>query len=989
MTKLYLFVRRYLAVVLVLGAMSAFAQQSVSGKVTSSDDGSGIPGVNILEKGTTNGTVSDADGSYTINVSSGATLVYSFVGYVSQEVSVGSQTSMNVTLQSDVTSLSEVVVVGYGSQEKKEITSSVVSLSTKDFNQGNVNDPTQLLQGKVAGLSIYNRGGNPNESSTIRLRGISTVGTNSQPLVVIDGVLGASLDNVDPNDIESINVLKDGSAAAIYGSRGSSGVILVTTKRGSKKAGGLSVTYNGYVSAASVFNKQPNMTADQYLAAGGTNLGSRTDWQDEVTRTGISNVHNLGISGGNQHTTFRVSANVRNVEGVLKKSGFEQINTRANLTHTALNDKLKIDINMSFTERKSNFSFDDALRYAVLYNPTAQIRKADSEGGFGGFFQSILFDNFNPVAIIEQNTNQGKRRNLNIGGKIDYSITKDLTFTVNYGQQIESNLNYEYYSRTSLFRGFNRGGLAKRNTNDRTFTLFETYGTYSKAFNKINLDVTGGYSFQEEQFEEFKIEAGDFPNDFLGQNGFENSLDLIKGSSGLLNISSNQTPKNRIVAFFGRVNLTFDNAIFFNASLRSEGSTKLGKNNRTGLFPSAGLGVDLNKYLQLANVDILKLRIGYGVTGSLPNDAGISRELYDYSLTNNGSVTIRRAANPDLKWEQKEEINLGVDFGFKGRLTGSLDVYTRNIKDFILLNTKLDRAIYPSDSRFENIGSLNTKGIELNLSYNNIQLGEIRWTPGLVLSSYKSTLDSFLPGVTAQSRAPLGAPGQSGVNQIKVAVGEEIGQIWGPVFDGANVDGTVRFKDLNGDGTVSVTDQTFLDPKADYKKLGSGLPSFELGWTNRITFKNWDLNAFFRGSFGHSLVNNYRAFYEPIDAGAINSYNRISTSKAVSGLTEAKFSSLYVEKADFFKLDNLTIGYNFKLSPTSTLKNVRFYATGQNLFVITSYTGIDPEPVLADKGAVDNGGVITAAPDVLSPGIDRRNNYFTSRTFTFGINVGF
>ena len=267
MTKLYLFVRRYLAVVLVCSAFVGFAQErSVSGKVTSSDDGSGIPGVNILEKGTSNGTVTDSDGNFTISVGSNATLVFSFVGYVSQEVAVGAQTSLNVTLQSDVTALSEVVVTGYGSQEKKEITSAVVALDKESFNKGNVNDPTQLLQGKVAGLSIYNRGGDPNSAATIRLRGISTVGANASPLVVVDGVLGASLDNVDPNDIESINVLKDGSAAAIYGSRGSSGVILVTTKRGSKKSGGLSVDYNGYVAAASVFNAQPNMSASQYLS---------------------------------------------------------------------------------------------------------------------------------------------------------------------------------------------------------------------------------------------------------------------------------------------------------------------------------------------------------------------------------------------------------------------------------------------------------------------------------------------------------------------------------------------------------------------------------------------------------------------------------------------------------------------------------------------------------------------------------------------------
>lgn len=984
MIKLYLSKCRSVTLLLLLLTTVGFAQERVvTGKILSGDDNSPIPGANVLEKGTSKGTVSDTEGNYRISVGPDATLVFSFVGYASQEVVVGSQTTINITLASDVTSLSEVVVVGYGTQEKKEITSATIALGTKDFNQGNVNDPTQLLQGKVAGLSIYNRGGDPNSSAQIRLRGLSTVGTNTQPLVVIDGVLGASLDNVDPNDIESINVLKDGSAAAIYGSRGSSGVILVTTKRGSSKAGGLSVNYNGYLAASTIFNKQPVMTADEYIAAGGNNLGSKTDWQDEVTRTGITKVNNIAVSGGNQTTQFRMSTNFRNVDGILKKSGFDQVNTRANVTHRALNDRLNIDLNLAFTNRNSDFSFNEALRYAVLYNPTAPVRFAN-----GDYYQAILFDNFNPVAILDQNINEGKRKNLNYGAKIDYNIVDDLTVTVNYGQQYETNLNGEYYSRNSLFRGYNRGGLARRFTSDRAFTLFESYAKYSKNFNKVTFDVSAGYSFQEDRYEDIFIELGNFPTDALGYHALEMSGDRISGNPNLVNISSSRSPNNRIIAQFGRINLTYDNAIFFNASVRREGSTKLGVNNQIGVFPAAGLGVDLNKYLQIGKVDVLKLRVGYGVTGALPNDAGVSQGLYNYGFAGGGNVTAARDANPNLKWEQKAEINAGVDFGFSGKISGALDVYTRDVKDFILNNTNLPVGQFPSGSQVQNIGSLKTNGIELNLNYNNVQFGQVNWTPGIVLSSYKTTLESFIPGVTVQPRAPLGAPGQSGVNQIKVAVGEEIGQIWGPVFAGPrSSDGAVTFVDVNGDGVISVTDQTFTDANADYKKLGNGIPAMELGFTNRLTFKNWDFNAFFRGAFGHSLVNNFRAFYEPIDLGAINSYNRIKTDKAVAGLTEAKFSSLYVEKADFLKLDNMTIGYNFKLADKG-IKSARLYATGQNLFVLTKYTGIDPEPVLADQGAADNGGFLPTTPDVLSPGIDRRNSYFTARTFTIGINIG-
>lgn len=984
MTKLYLFVRRYLTVLLLFGALVGFAQdRAVTGKVTSADDGSAIPGVNILEKGTSNGTVSDADGNYRINVGANATLVFSFVGYTAAEVVVGSQSNINISLQSDVTALSEVVVVGYGSQEKKEITSSVVSLSTEQFNKGNINDPSQLLQGKVAGLSVYNRGGDPNSGATIRLRGISTVGANTSPLVVIDGVIGASLDNVDPNDIETINVLKDGSAAAIYGSRGSSGVILVTTKRGSKKGGGVSASYNGYVAAASVLRAQPVMTAGEYIAAGGNDLGSNTDWQKEVTRTGVTNVHNIAISGGNQSTTFRISTNFRNVQGILKKSGFDQVNTRANLTHSALNDRLKIDLNMSFTNRNSDFSFNEALRYAVLFNPTAPVRFAN-----GNYYQAILFDNFNPVAIIDQNVNEGKRKNLNYNAKIDYSITDNFTVTANYGQQFETNSTGEYYSRNSLFRGLNRGGLARRYTSDRSFTLFEAYASYSKTFDKINLDASAGYSFQQDDFQDLFVELGNFPSDALGYNALETSGDRLSGIADLVNINSNASPENRILATFARVNLTFDNKIFFNASVRREGSTKLGKDNQYGIFPSAGLGVDLTKFFTLNNVDALKFRVGYGVTGALPGPSGLAQDLFGYGLGSGGTVTKIRNANPDLQWEQKTEINVGVDFGV-GKLSGTLDVYNRDISDFILEQPAnlIDRALYPVGSRFFNAGALNTNGIELTLNYNNIQFGEVRWTPGLVISSYKTVLDDYI--IPEQMRAELGAPGQNGTFMIRTKVGEEIGQIWGPVFDGVEGNGAPRFADINGDGTVISNQGNALNPNGDFRELGNGIPTMELGWTNQVTYKKWDFNAFFRGAFGHSLVNNFRAFYEPIDPGAINSYNRIKTDNAVAGLTQAQFSSLYVEKADFLKLDNVTIGYNFKTSSTSALKNARIYFNVQNAFVITKYTGIDPEPVLADPGPSDNGNFAPTTPDVLSAGIDRRNSYFTSRTFTFGVNIGF
>lgn len=1007
MTKLYLYVCRYLTVLLLCGATTAFAQSTVTGKVTSSDDGSALPGVNILEKGTSNGTVSDSDGNFTITVGANATLILSFVGFTSQEVAVGSQTSLDIKLVSDVKALSEVVVVGYGSQEKKEITGAVVSLDTKDFNKGLVNDPTQLLQGKVAGLSIYNKGGDPNASAVIRLRGLSTVGSNLSPLVVVDGVLGASLDNIDPNDIATINVLKDGSAAAIYGSRGSSGVILVTTKRGSKKGGGIGVTFNSSVSSASVYKKIPVMGIDEYVANGGNDLRPSSgepaagDWQKLVTQNAVSTVQNLGLSGGNETTTFRLSTNLRNVNGILKKSGWDQINTRANLTHSALNNRLKFDINMSFTTRNSNFSFPDALRYAALFNPTAPVRNSS-----GDYYQAILFDNFNPVAIIDQNTNVGLRKNLNYSAKVDYNIINPLTLTLNFGRQYNDVNNTEYYPSTSLFRGYNRHGDARRYISDQNFTLFETYATYAKSINKIDLTVSGGYSYQEDQFRDLFLELGNFPSDALMANQLQQSANLatgLPGANGTNGVTSSATPVNKIIAFFGRVNLQFDKGIYFNASVRREGSTKLGKSNQWGTFPAIGAGVDINKYLQMASISQLKLRLGYGVTGSLPGPSGLSQDQYSYSFNGGGAVAFATNGNPNLKWEQKTEINAGLDFGFfNGKLTGSLDVYNRTISDFILLRN-VPTTQYASGQQYQNAGSLNTPGFEITLNYNQIEFGELKWIPGIVLSHYATTLKDFV--IPVQTRADFGSPGQNGTNIVRVAVGEKIGQIWGPVFDhvsaggsdGAAQDpagvgiakGAPIFKDVNGDGKIDANPGDALNSKGDFKTLGNGIPSVEIGWSNRLTYKNWDFNVFFRAALGHSLVNQFRGFYEPIDPGAINSYNRVTTHLAPAGLQQAQYSSLYVEKADFVKLDNATIGYNFKLPASGAVKSVRVFVSGQNLFQVTKYTGIDPEPVLQDYGAPSNGDYPSTTPDVLAPGIDRRSNYFTARTFTFGLNFGF
>tara|TARA_R110002051_G_scaffold234092_1_gene295648 strand:+ start:19 stop:3012 length:2994 start_codon:yes stop_codon:yes gene_type:complete len=988
---------------LMAGAFLCFGfmqAQEVSGTV--SDANGPLPGASVLVKGTTNGTQTDFDGNYSLsNIGANATLVFSYIGFSSQEVVVGGRSTINVTLTEDAQALEEIVVVGYGSTTKKEITSAVTKVDEESFNKGTINSASELLQGKVAGLSIYNKGGNPNEDAVIRLRGISSVGANSQPLIVIDGVIGASLNNVDPSDIKELTVLKDGSAAAIYGSRGSAGVIIVTTKSG--KAGASEVTYNGSVASSSIARTIDVLSGEDFAAAGGTDLGSRTDWLDLVTRNAITNIHNIAISGGQDNTNFRVSTNFRDAQGILENSGFDQFNTRFNATTTVLNDKLKIDFNASYTKRDSDFGFNEALRYAILYNPTAPVFGVDSPFPFnaepyGGYFETLgLFDSFNPVSIINQNTNKGSRNEFTYSANFKYLVSNDFTVNAMYSEQNSKYTNSEYYRTTSLFRGAatspTRKGLARLSSGENRFKLFEMYGDYNlDPTEKLNLKITGGYSWQQENFNNYFLAAGDFPNDNLSYiDALEWSQDRI--NAGFIDINSDRSPDQKIIAMFGRISGTFDDAIYFNASVRREGSTKLGDNNKWGVFPAFGLGADLNKYLNLDQVDLFKVRLGYGVTGSLPGQYGLAKDQYNPTGNLLSSVLVRNA-NPDLKWEQKAETNLGFEFN-RGRLGATLDLYTRKVSDFIL-ERAVDVALYPSGSRVENGGDLSTNGLELAVNYDIIKQDDFTYNAGLIFSTYKTTLDSF--DQTAL-RGNLGAPGQNDTNVILVQEGQEIGQIYGALWTGDIVNGRQTFVDVNGDGNTDAAQTSqvignLIDADGDgvqdgdLTKLGKGIPDFELSWSNVFTYKNWDAQVFFRGAFGHSLVNNFRVFYEP-RVGSQSSYNFVNTELAEPTITNAQFSSLYVEKADFIKLDNMSVGYTFNMADNKYIKGLRLSLAGQNLFVITGYTGADPEPSLQDRGSVDNGGFLGLGSDPLVPGIDRRYNYFAARTFTLGVNVNF
>ncbi len=979
---------------LLIGFAISFAsaqQRTVTGQVTSETEGP-IPGVNIVIQGTVTGAVSDVDGNFSISVpGSDAVLVFSSIGYATQAIPVGAQSTITVLMLADVTSLDEIVVIGYGTQKKKELTSAISNVKSDDFVKGNVNNPAQLIQGKVAGLSISKPGGNPNQGYTIRLRGMSTIGANTSPLVVIDGVIGGSLDNVDPNDIESIDVLKDGSAAAIYGTRGSSGVIIITTKKG--RRGTASIEYNGLVTSETVGKHTDVMNAQEWRALSaetglGTDFGYDTDWFEETTQRAISQVHNLSMSGGSDKTTYRASFNARNGDGIILNTGYSQLNDRLNLQQKAIKDKLTIDLNIGATSRESDFGFDHAFRHASIYNPTAPVKSDDAAYDiYDGYFQQVLYNYLNPVAILEQNKNEGKDKRINVALKGTFDITKDLTISAFYSVQNENFLRSEYLDKHSFGEGMDRNGLARKSLEEANNRLLETTIHWNEKIGTANLTVLGGYSYQEFEWDGFHAEGGDFITDAFSSNNLEAALDF---SNGLGDIDSYKNSA-KLIAFFGRVNLNVSDAWFLTASARYEGSSRFGAGNKWGLFPAIGGGVELTNFLDVAALDNLKLRASYGITGNQPRDSYLSilRLGPGGNFFYNGEFVPGYApvsnANEDLGWEKKAEIDIGLDYSlFDGSLYGSLDFYTRTTTDLLF---SYDVPVPPNlySSALMNLGEIQNTGLELSLSWRAIQTGDFSYsfsiTPTYYLKNELVSLSGSFNGAEltygVRDLAAMGAPGQSGVPTVRAEEGQPIGQLWGHVFVEIDGNGNLILQDTNGDGSVDTDDRTVI---------GNGLPDAEFGFANNFRYKNLDLTVTFRSVLGHNLNNKYRAFYEA--PNMMGSYNlpvgaaevRNSGTGTLLNTSASVYSSYHVENASFLALDYASLGYNFKLGADSGIKNIRVFVAGNNLFYLTDYSGSDPQPRYEFPGD---------PPNPLAPGQDTRDTWFRARSVSLGVNLGF
>lgn len=884
------------------------------------------------------------------------------------------------------------------------LTGAKAIVNSRDFNSGNVNDPIQLVQGKIAGLAVARSGSDPNEPFTIRLRGLSTLSSNAAPLIVIDGLAGASLSSVDPSDIATIELLKDASAAAMYGVRASSGVILITTKRG--QAGKTMVEYNTYLAAEQIARSVPVMNASEFRAARpDENLGSDTDWMDQVTRTGLSHVHNLSFAGGMGKTTYRAALNYRDINGVSIASGFQQLNGRFNLSQKAFKDRLTIDFDLSTTARNTHFGFNEAFRYATTYNPTAPVFLEEGQplfDRFGGYFQQENFDYFNPLAILEQNFNKGKFKTILTSIRGQYQLAERLTVSAFYSQQRNSDLLGQYYGKQSYFRGSNRNGLASRFSEDRHTHLFESTLSYEKSMGKSLLNFLGGYSHQLFFTESIYMEAGDFISDAITFNNIGSGLDVARGNS----IINSYAESSKLIGFFGRANFSYDDTYHLSGVLRHEGSSRFGANNRWSPFYSINGGVVLSNLFTIEFIDNLKLRIGFGTTGNLPPSSYLSQLLFEpgqpffYNGEYLASQNPVRNSNPELKRELKRELNAGLDFTlFNHKLTGSFDYYQNSIVDLIYLASVPSPPNLASQT-WANLDDVVLKnyGVELSIGYRmGKNESDFSYEPRLMLATYNTELALlssspeenenlefryFLSGNQAfDFQSSPGAPG-FGSNPMSVVVaGERLGQFYGLQYEGVDQNGEYRFRDINQDGLIDGRDEI---------AFGNALPRFSIGIHNIFELGRFDVNFFLRGDFGHELVNTYRLFYE--SPGSRSFENLVQTSYYEPELTAfPRFSSHFVEKASYLSLDYITLGYTTILPESSAFKKLRFYITGQNLIMLSNYTGVDPSPRYSDSGSSDNGGYTPSVlnPNVLIHGIERRNTYLRARGILIGVNASF
>lgn len=998
------------SLVLLLGLSfnSVYAQteRKISGNLLDNTN-QPIIGASVSVQGTSKITSTGADGSFSISAKTGDKILFSFLGYQTKELTVGAPSTYKVTIVESTASLNDVVVVGYGKSSRKALTSSISTVKGDDLNKGAISDVGQMLQGKVPGLNI-SRSGDPNRNAAIIMRGASTLREGAQsPLFVIDGVVGADISILAPDDIASIDVLKDAAAAAIYGNRAANGVIMVTTKKG--VAGQTQIAYNGYFGVEKVSNQYEMMNADQlraFLARNNSALtpandkGANTNWQDEVQRSSaMSYNHNVSLSGGTEKTTYNASINYFNQQGIVRTSGLSRFIGRIGLEQKALNDKLRIGLNLSNSVSDADLVpyRNTILSQMLTYLPTAPVRNPD-----GSYFDNLTQSNYyNPVSMLENAKENLKNKNilgnLTVNLKLPFGFSYDISASYQNTQNVYGAFyNSIYTSRYNNVRNtpdppanpafvslVGQNGVAVRNAYQNTNKIIETYLTWNRKFGDHDINAVVGYSYQQSLNNDgFQATSTNFPVNDVSYNN------LSLGNPYA--VSDFRVDFNPVVTYqeilmisdFARVNYNYKNKYLLQGSIRRDGSNVFGMNEKWGYFPSVGAAWNIDQESFFKNVGViktLKLRGSYGIAGNSLGFSPLTTKLiygavgqfYYNGSPREGAYGAIQNENPDLRWEKTATTNIGVDFSlFNGRLGGSVDLYDKKTTDLII-GFDVDQNLYPSGQLTANVGKLSNKGLEVVLNGTPVITDNFSWTTGINLAHNKNkviTLSDSQFNIDNRLTVQPDGGGQSGSTVQILAPGQAIGTFFTFKYAGKDANGVSQYYDAAG----NIKTQGLLN-KTDYYVLGNAQPKALIGWSNNLRYKNFDLSIFMRAVLGNKIMNVTRAdLFRPNTAQFTNIPVEVEN-ESTADFNSYRYSSRFIENGSYLRLDNATLGYTFKKGIIPGVNSIRLYTTANNLFVITGYKGIDPE--------INQGGI--------APGVDTNNFYPKTRTFLFGLNVSF
>ncbi len=984
--------RLVLWVMLLFATLTASAQQvKVTGTVT---DPGGEPLVGVSVKAGSTGAITDIDGKYSVEVASSGTISFSYVGFETIMEKVNGRKTINVTLKEKNDVLNEVVVIGYGTMDKKELTSAISHVGEKDFLTISSLDPSMMIQGKVAGVSITNTGaGDPNNPASIQIRGVSSRSAGLGPLVVIDGVPGGNLTNINPNDIASFDILKDGAASAIYGTRGSNGVIVVTTKKGTKD-GNMHTSYSGMASWDVIKNELKMMNADEYrdvrLGWGdtGVDLGGNYDWLDGVSRTGFTTQHTLSMSGGNAQSNYRVSVDYRNAHGIDLRSKREEYGARASMMHTTKGGLFTLTANVApriiYRDQADWSVFKDAIEA----NPTTPLMDPENPARYYNFQGQVVGSN--PVERQKLEKDHGDTKLLDWDGTVKLNLLpllmKDGKGNHNLSTQVMF-ADHQYDNNNSWFRPststicINNGhdGEASRSYSKERQYVLEWLTNYTGTFGKHNVKGMAGYSYQYSQYEGLNNENKDFPNDGLTYNNMGTGEYAKEEGKVLMGSYKNDA---KLIAFFGRVSYDFDGKYMFTASLRHEGSSKFGVDNKWGNFPavSAGWRISQESFLKdIKWINDLKLRADYGVTGN--QDFGSYNSLntmkgFGYYFYNGKYFQVwgpSKNVNPDLKWEKGKNWNIGIDFSlFNNRVYGSFNYFNRKQQD-LLGNYKVSVPPYLFDETFVNVGTMKNTGFEFDINVKAVTTKDFSYDFNVVGATMSNKFVDFsnsqYVGQDYYDVAGTSDP-YPYYNLQRIQKGKSIGNFYMWKYAGHTTDGEWLVYDKDGD-IIRASQAS----DADRQKVGNGMPKFTMSTSHNFRYRNFDLSLFFRGAFGYDIFNIHDFYYGTRNFTGNRSHKAYGKNFQISGTANPVVCDYFLEKGDYLKLDMVTLGYTFNPKSCRFLDRVRLYGTMKNVFTLTKFSGVDPS---------------TYQVNGLTPGAEGSRTYFPStRQFIVGLQVDF